>query len=244
MEWIFPIVAAIVAVLTLILAQPSNKWLAGLTVFLILGLGGWQAYNAYQNRRTHLEISSEIDRVLYRQTRQYLTVLRDMIFYSSDGWLPSNEDEFFSRKTANLICNSLNINLEAPVLPKRTWRQWIAQISEKYRKELTGLFQNYAQSLNPELLNLIREVSGSNFRLWSAHIVLASAVDRQLGIMRRPTFCPGIEPLVEGDLGKIRALYIFVRRNETDNQKGDWKFLNMRNDNRWPRHLLGSDRIK
>jgi hypothetical protein len=84
-----------------------------------------------------------------------------MVFYGSDGWLPSNEEDFFSRRSVDVICSHLNLDATAPVLPDRPWRSWIAQSANEYRKSLNGVIQSHAQSLDSALIKMITEVMNS-----------------------------------------------------------------------------------
>jgi hypothetical protein len=70
-------------------------------------------------------------------------------------------------------------------------------------------------------------------------------IEGKLSIPLPPRFCGvGGESLVEEDLRKIHVLYKRIRRDETlYSVLPDWKFLNMTDDKRWPRHLLGRDRL-
>jgi hypothetical protein len=173
---------------------------------------------------------------------------------STDIWISSrlhavfisSEEDFFSKRTAAIICGQLNIDAIAPVLPDRSWRNWIAQSGNEYKKTLNEILHYYAGSLSSELIGKISSVE---------HILLLSAfptmlltgppVDRQLGIRRAPLMCLGAESAIEKDLGILFSLYKEIRGNESRyGISGDWKFLNMSSDKRWPRHLLGRDRFQ
>ena len=71
-----------------------------------------------------------------------------MIYFSSDGWLPKTEDEFFSLKSADIICNHLNLDKIAPVLPERTWRRLIPQKAAEYKENLSKLLADYSQIMD------------------------------------------------------------------------------------------------
>jgi TRAP-type C4-dicarboxylate transport system permease small subunit len=60
MDWLFPIVTALVAVLTLFLSKPEKRVTAWITVVLIVITGGWQAYSTYQQIQTQQEIRSHV----------------------------------------------------------------------------------------------------------------------------------------------------------------------------------------
>ena len=95
MYWYF-LFAGIAASLSLFLSKPEKKILAYITVCIIFLLSGWQAYDTYQVEKAKNEVLEHLTKRLSGKTQNYLTLIRDMIFYSSDGWLPKTEKEFFS----------------------------------------------------------------------------------------------------------------------------------------------------
>ena len=96
MEWIFIIITALGACLSLFLSKPERPILAWITGVLILLPTGWQAYEAFQEGKTSRELEKQLTIRLSSDTGRFLDLTRDMIFFSSNGWLPRTEDEFFS----------------------------------------------------------------------------------------------------------------------------------------------------
>lgn len=245
MNWLFYLIAGLATALALFLSKPEKRVLAWITVFLIFLPSGWQAYNAYQTQRTNRELQEHLTKKLSGKTNSFLTLIRDMIFYSSDGWMPKTETDFFSSKSVDLICNHLNIDATAPVLPERTWRKWIAKQAKDYKMTLNHVLVESSGALDADLVRKISMVESSPLlSVLPNSAVVLPAIDRKYGWKRPPLLCPGAENLVEKELNKIYQLYREVRKQEEkyDISK-DWNFLVMHSDNRWPKKLLGKDRF-
>ena len=158
MDWLLYIVAGVAASLTLFLSKPERKKLAILTAALILLPAIWQAYRVYDAHRAERELSKYMTNRLSSKTNHFLTLLRDMIYYSSDGWLPKSETDFFSQHAAEVICCHLNLDNDAPVLPAQSWRHLFAQNAREYKETihevLTGskelLSADFVRNLSPK----------------------------------------------------------------------------------------------
>jgi hypothetical protein len=245
MEWVIPVITGVAAITTLFLSRPERTIVAWIAVVLIVITAGWQAYTVYQQERTKAEISAHAYKSLAYGTQHFLTVVRDMIFYSTDGWLPSSEEEFFSRKTAEVVCGSLNIDASAPILPERPWRQWIVQSAREYKKTLNEVLQYYAQTLPPELVKNISSVANSTLFFGTIPLMEMQVTDRKLGVRRAPLLCNGAESVIAEDLIKLRALYKDIRQDSKNSQiLSGPDLFDMVQSKRWPRHLMGRDRFK
>lgn len=245
MNWSLPLIAGLAASLSLFLSKPEKRILAWITVCLVLLPSGWQAHDTYQREKTDSELKKHLTIKISRQTSSFLVLLRDMIYFSSDGWLPKSEDEFFSLKSADLICNYLNLNNIAPVLPERTWRRWIPQQTSEYKEGLNELLVDFSKIMDADLINRIATAERSPLLgVYTRYLIIQEPIDKKLGVTRPPLFLPGGETNIEKELKMIQRLYQEVRDLEKDSDfKNNWNFLLMLSDNRWPKHLLGKDRF-
>jgi len=196
------------------------------------------------SKRTTEAIQPHAQKRLSGATRAYLTFIRDLLFFGSDGWIPKNEEEFFSLRAAAVICGQLDISKLAPVLPARSWRNWIAESANQYRKALDEILRDYPGFLDSELVRKITLVDNLTLFTLSTSLLLTPQINRELGVRFPPLICKGVETAIEKDLIALFSLYKEIRLNERRyGFTGDWNFLNMASDKRWPRHLLGSDRF-
>jgi hypothetical protein len=74
--------------------------------------------------------ATAIEELIYKELSQHifrlLSHISEMILYASDGWLPTNQNEFFSSRNDELICLGLN-PYELPIIePRTTWSQLFA----------------------------------------------------------------------------------------------------------------------
>jgi hypothetical protein len=73
---------------------------------------------------------------LSQHTFRFLSRISEMILYASDGWLPTNQTEFFSRRSVELICLELNPYALPIVEPRTTWSQLFAEETQRYKESL------------------------------------------------------------------------------------------------------------
>ncbi|MBC2717776.1 MAG: hypothetical protein HF978_20935 [Desulfobacteraceae bacterium] len=245
MNWSLSLIAGLAASLSLFLSKPEKRILAWITVCLVLIPSGWQAHDTYQREKTESELRKHLTIKISRQTRGFLVLVRDMIYFSSDGWLPKTEDEFFSFTSADLICNHLNLDKIAPVLPERTWRRWIPKKTAEYKESLNKLLTDYSKIMGADLIEKIATAERSSFLgVYTRYLIVLEPIDKKLGVKRPPLFLPGGEKSFEKELKIIQSMYHAVRDLEKNSDfKNNWDFLRMDTSNRWPKKLLGNDRF-
>ena len=133
--------------------------------------------------------------------------MSQIVVQATDKWLPTNDDEFFSARTSNLICNRLNTEARAPVVPHRSWLTWIGERTGKIEKELDLALLEHAWALDADLLLAIVKVKKS-YLIWIPRgMVNVRNWDRRQGYQRPPLLCPGLEHQIEESLSELRSLY-------------------------------------
>jgi len=243
MNWIIVLVAVFASILTLFLSKPKRTWLAILTAILILIPGIYNAYELNQKRIAQQQLETHIYSQLSVITAQLLANIRDMVFFASDGWLPDSEDEFFSLRTATIICNHLDLNSKAPVMPERPWRNLIYTQAKEHRTELEQIIRDYGNDLDGELIKIISKVIDTNFL--KAFPMLSSPIEKKFyesyyGKDICPLLCYGYEKDVANDLSLFRELYENVR--EGDKRYGiPWGFKFQKH---WGKERIGEDRTE
>ena len=120
MDLLVPILACIGALLALYASKPDHLKIAHLAAFCMVFLTAWRSYDTYQGWKKERAVQSYDYSRIEKTTRDMFHMISAMIQNASDGWLPSNDDEFFSERTATLISRNLNIQKQAPVFPTRT----------------------------------------------------------------------------------------------------------------------------
>lgn len=211
--WIL-IISVIVALLTLYLSKPEKKKLAWVTVLLILLMGVLQIYTAINELGIRHEVELYVFEELTRETDRYFDVLSYAIVYGTDGWLPKSAEEVFSRKAAHIISYKLNIETEAPALPKTTWREYIGHKSKSYREVLRNILDSYANQLDKKLIKTIKTVEQAPLLSIAEQRVQMYQVDEAKDIHRPPLLCWGLESLVEDSLNNFHELYVELLKKE------------------------------
>ncbi len=242
MNWIVPFISAVAAILLLYLSEPKRRKLAFITAILIIIPFGWQAYKEYTAEETLRERQIIAIKKLSGHTDGFLNIISDIIFKATDGWLPKNEEEFFSAKTADLICRELNIDKAAPIFPEITWRKLIAKETQGYKVALGEIMKGYGTELDAEIVNRISAVEGSILLSYPKNTVSSPKIDSLLGVKRPPLLCWGLEPLVADSLKEIFSLYEVIIKTEEDLKivkHRDWLKFPIPHD----RYKIGEDRF-
>jgi hypothetical protein len=244
MNWAIVLIAVSASILTLFLSKPKKTWLAIVTAILILISGTYNAYDLNQKRKAHQQLEKHIYSQLSTITAQILGIVGDMVFFASDGWLPNSENDFFSLRTATIICNHLDLDSKAPVMPEVTWRNLIYNQAKKNRTELEQIIKDYSNDLDSNLINIISRVSNTNFL--KAFPGLCSPDSKLLyeryaeKKLENNLLCYGFEKDVANDLLLFRELYKNVCEN--DKRYGiSWPFKFLK---RWKKERVGEDRTE
>ncbi len=137
-----------------------------------------------------------------------------MIFYGSDGWLPTNEKVFFSQRTANLICHVLNIDIPLPTFEGPA-RQNIAYIAKQFRDTLTQALSESCEGLEIDTLQKLYAVESKSFLIT---IMLYAPITQQFTNQHKlevaPLLCWGLEPSIEKSLYDLMALTKEIKKEE------------------------------
>jgi hypothetical protein len=242
--WVIPIIAGLIAIATLRLSIPKFNLPAYITALFIIITAGGQAYDSYNSYLLKQEMQTYAFTKLHISTHRYLKLIRDMIFFGSDGWLPRDEHEFFSIHSAKIICENLNLDASPQVVPKRSWRNWIAENSKDYSEQLSEIISAYSQYLNDDIIKKIAAVESSFTLLLSEYLPIMLSVDKELGFHRIPIIGKGVVNEVYKDLLNIKSLYIEIEeRKDSLPVPGNWSFLSMKTDKMYKRNLLGRDKF-
>lgn len=125
-------------------------------------------------------------------TYSYVGVLGRMIAEASDGWLPSNKTEFFSRRSVNLLCRWLNAEGNAPVYPARPWYRYFHDESKQYEDRVIDILNAYAGRLAPALIDSLSEVARSSLLGLPKQFPIMYAITKKPGFKGSPMICLSI----------------------------------------------------
>jgi hypothetical protein len=128
---------------------------------------------------------------LSSSTYSYVGDLARMIAEASDGWLPRNKEEFFSKRSVELICRWLNPEASAPVYPPRPWYERYNEISKEYENVLVNSLNAYASRLSPSLIESVSAVTRSYLIGLPKILVQVRQVTKDKGYKYPPIMCLG-----------------------------------------------------
>jgi hypothetical protein len=207
LEWLIPVVAGLAALGALYASQPQNRRLAHVSAFLMVFIAGWQGYSSYKNWETQGTVAKYAHSRLYAATYSLVEMFHRMTVEASDGWLPSIDDELFSAQAAKLVCQNLNLDAQAPVVPERSWLVRIHQQTRDSKEEFDSVLNSYAPLLDDNLLKSAINLRRSFLLNFPAQWVLRRQIDANKGYERPPLLCFGIETLMQESLQELRSLY-------------------------------------
>jgi hypothetical protein len=189
-----PIIICIAAILTLYASKPERKNIAFVATILIIVPSLWQSFNEYNlyNSRT-IRRNLAYDRLSLHQYR-FLSVLAELSFYGSKEDFPKTIDEFFSMKTATLLCSGINVDNLAPVLPEKKWYEYMSASAKEYIFGLSEVYKNYSDVLNKKELSKIHAIIETNMceMIFNARVD-TNKFDIKRNISRAPLLCWGLE---------------------------------------------------
>jgi hypothetical protein len=217
MSWVIPVVSGLSAIVTLFVSKPEKKWALWASVVLILITMGVATYDQLSSQRTSEAIQSVAYENLSLSTSQFRTMISRMITEASDGWLPANEDEYFSRASVDLVCRRLNA-LGRPDVAKRQipWYELFAQSVQEYKNTLNDVLGKYSLQLPHDLILAIREVETSTLLWLPLQMAWACRCWPEMGLHHPPLLCYGSEDDFEKSFNALKVLSSKISKGEKE----------------------------
>lgn len=167
------------------------------------------------SQKTSEAIQAYVYNRLSSATYSYVSGLGRMIAQASEGWLPSNKEEFFSKKSVDLICRWLNAEGNAPVYPSRPWYAWYNDLSKEYEDVLVNSLNAYASRLPPSLIQSLSAVSRSYLIALPKILVQTHQVTKTKGFKPSPMICMAVfDKQMEAAFAHLFELVIHLDKAE------------------------------
>jgi hypothetical protein len=226
-------IAAITAVVALIRCawsgeKPWIRWLGKIGLPIVLGaiiLNYLVQYDSLQSHNEHRKVAYA---KLSQGTSQFLSLIVEMITAASDGWLPANEGELFSRRSVDLICRHLNIDSQGPrgvslgpedsasELRRRfpegmKWHERITYYTSRYRSILSKAIESYNCCITSNLYKTIHEL---NNRLSGSTLLRVPeqwSMFKEINPTFYPVLCANIEDHIEVIFNKLSIVVSEIR---------------------------------
>jgi hypothetical protein len=136
------------------------------------------------------EIRRQATRIALTRTTQTINdlvhLLVQQVKAASDGFTPSNFDELFSNRAAEIISFHLNISKEAPIVPRRTWRVYLTESAQKFQREVRQILNERSEYLPNRIIEPLAELGNSFFVEIYARMEVIRQVDQQEDFHRLP----------------------------------------------------------
>ncbi len=213
MTWIIiPLLSAILALFSLMLSDKERKWPFKFSIFLILLLNIAIVINNH-SEFTKKELVREIVlEKLNKNTTRFIDLISDALFCATDGWWPSNQDEFFSFKTANIISNELNIKNKARFrVDDLRWYQAFNKEANNIDSIYNHLLSSFGNYLESDLIILLIKFKDSRLIMLSKTITKITQIDEKYSFARVPLLAWQQEKVIEKDLIILNKLYKYLR---------------------------------
>jgi hypothetical protein len=225
MTWLIPILGGLSGAITLFLSRPERPRWALATLCLILIAAGWQSASQYSQQKTTDALNERTHRDLESSVSSFLLMLGYLNVAASDGRLPANEEDFFSEKTADTICNHLNIQGKSMSLPALPWWQYSGVEAERFSQQISSILTSRASSLSPEIVKVLTRQENSL-------LVAYLTAHRMYGSQYLPnSFCSGAHTGVASALRDLHELYTVVKSSSSisgHSIEEPWKYLGRR----------------
>lgn len=207
MTWLIPILGGLSGAIALYLSRPERPRWALATLALILIAAGWQSASQYTQQKTTDALNERTLKDLESTVSSFLLMLGQLIVAASDGNLPRTESEFFSEKTADTICNHLNIQGTSTSLPSAPWWQFAGIEAEFFQHQVSSILTNRASALEPDVVGVLARQENSL-------LVTYLTAHRKYGLRYLPnSFCGGVHARVANSLQNLRELYTVAKLN-------------------------------
>jgi hypothetical protein len=144
------------------------------------------------SQKTSEAIQAYVYERLSSSTYSYVVDLGRMIAQASNGWLPGNKEELFSKRSVELICRWLNAEGNAPVYPARPWYAWYNDISKRYEDVLVNSLNAYASRLPPSLIQSVSGVARSDLIGLPKTLVQIHQITKEQGFKHSPMICMAV----------------------------------------------------
>jgi hypothetical protein len=161
-------------------------------------------------KKTAEGIQEHVYQRLYRESYGFMALISSILEEASDGWLPANESEFFSRRSISMFCRELNTDGPARVSPPQHWSTWFPRRMQEYKTTLTELIKAHSPQLDPALLNAMSKVERSHTFAFIPQMQRARQTDKSKPISDYPPlFCygTGFVDMVLKDFEDLSTLY-------------------------------------
>jgi len=211
MWWFIPLFSGVLTIVALFTAKPERKRVAVVYAVCVFSFALLQTYSSYQDQENKRAILRFAYKRLSDETYKFLHLIDAMIEDATTRWLPSNDDEFFSMRSAELICKRLNIEKPARVTPRRSWLQYLSNEAGRYKDSINGLVNAHGPQLDRVLTESLSTVERSFLVIWPAQYYNARR-NPELKLPSPPVLCPGpdFQPEVKKSLDELKTLYFVL----------------------------------
>lgn len=225
-DWIIPIISAAVAALGVLRSRPRNRAWAWASVALVLLIGTWQAYREYKADLTKSQLRRRAYQLLVYETAGFASHLSELVVRSSDGWLPGNDGELFSARTAHMVCSELDITKNAPIIQRTSLLNWAVDRNRSFSSAIHRALTEDSTALDADMVRILSKVERAFYLEFANNRFQLTSFDQSHNVLRPPLMCWGLEPLASESFSNFLALIVKLKSQqktlELDWPEADW----------------------
>jgi hypothetical protein len=198
--------AAAAGALGLFLSKPERKgraWTAAICILLAAVVQTRDWYSGHRDERAMRRVAVDM---LRRAVNSELELLSEIIIRGSDGWLPHSDDEFFSPRSATIICRQFDASREYSQRGPTSWRAHAADVNARFRHDVEDVLAHYGRWLDADTVTAAADATHAPLVGLLENALALERTTREFGRDYPPVFAVGAEDAAAGDLQVLRRL--------------------------------------
>lgn len=121
----------------------------------------------------------------------------------------------FNPEIGNII-SMLNLENEAPVIPKRTWRAYLNEQAREIEIRIDRCLQRYSIFMDPELISIFQKLETTSFLSIAKLMISMPVAAQQLGFKGSPYFGWGVNNSASDFFLALEELGIFLMAHRAE----------------------------
>jgi len=203
----------------------SGSLAAASSILLFYGIGGSLIENLFATALGSAFTIFVVDNLLRLAEKQRTLPVRVAAYDDARGlhsscrflWIqmlvgvldaaPNHDADLFAQQYCWEVCQHLNLDKPAPIIPTRSWRDHLWISSGEIRKTAADYLIRYiGTAADMVLIGIIRKLERSVFLFFCSHLNVLPQAAREIGVTRPPVMGFGVEVLVIEFLSTLQEL--------------------------------------
>jgi hypothetical protein len=210
-QWIITLIASLIAIGTLCVSQPQKPYWQTVTILLIILSGIVSSITQYAENDYRKVVAARIMKQVYGETHKFSYDISQMIVYSSDGWIPQNADEFYSQKTVDTICTHLDLDKDAPVVPRIPWWIWVEGETKTFEEAIDRITFYNSEYIDENIYNSLTKLEEASVMQFWMRFSIIDTIDKR----PKKTLCNGTQEDMLKTLLELKKIDAYFKNNQS-----------------------------